>query len=133
MTRKTTFLRDLGFKFNYLGLALDMARKFFASVAKALKLKFRKIWRLILMFVTGENLLKWWCFLPPHWIVLKRSAVKSVSGYSNISKGCLLCVHEKFEIANYPNQEELLNKQSELISKCHRTNQHLLAVCESNF
>ena len=48
---------------------------------------------------------------------LKWSVVKSVPGYSNISKRCLLCLHEKFEIVNYPNQKELLKKRFELISK----------------
>ena len=38
--------------------------------------------------------------------------VKSVPGYSNISKRCMLCLHEKYEILNYPDQEELLNKRS---------------------
>ena len=39
--------------------------------------------------------------------------VKSVPGYSNILKKCMLCLHEKYEILNYPDQEELLNKRSE--------------------
>ena len=46
---------------------------------------------------------------------LKWSVVMSVPGCSNISKRCLLCLYERFEILNYPNQEELLNKRSELI------------------
>ena len=33
--------------------------------------------------------------------------VKSVPGYSNISEICMLCLHEKHEILNYPDQEEL--------------------------
>ena len=33
--------------------------------------------------------------------------VKSVPGYSNISKRCMLHLHEKYEILNYPDQEEL--------------------------
>ena len=36
---------------NYLGLALGMALKFYASVAKRLKLKVKKFLRLIFMFV----------------------------------------------------------------------------------
>ena len=39
------------FKFNNLGLALDMVLKFYISVAKGLKLKVRKFLRLITMFV----------------------------------------------------------------------------------
>ena len=34
---------------------------------------------------------------------LKLSVLKSLPGYSNISKRCLLCLHGKFEIVNYPN------------------------------
>ena len=45
---------------------------------------------------------------------LKWSVVKSVPRYSNISK-CLLCLHERFEIVNYPNQEELLIKRSDKV------------------
>ena len=41
---------------------------------------------------------------------LKWPVVKSFPGPSNISKKCLLCLLETFEIVNYPNQEELLNK-----------------------
>ena len=63
---------------------------------------------------------------------LKWSIVKSVPGYSNITKKCLLCLHEKLEIINYPNQEELLNQRSELISKCWHVNKYLLSNYKSN-
>ena len=63
---------------------------------------------------------------------LKWSIVKSIPGYSNISKRCLLCLHEKYEIINYPNQEELLNKGSELISECCHSNKYLLSNYKSN-
>ena len=43
---------------------------------------------------------------------------KKVPPYSNISKKCQLCLHEKLKKINYPRPEELLNKRSELISKC---------------
>ena len=48
------------FKFNNLGLALGIEFKFYTSVAKGLKLKVRKFWRLIPTFVevTGENTLE---------------------------------------------------------------------------
>ena len=46
---------------------------------------------------------------------LKWYIVKSVSSYSNITKSCMLCLHEKFEILTYPNQVELLNNRSELV------------------
>ena len=63
---------------------------------------------------------------------LKLSIVESIPGYSNISKRCLPCLHEKYEIINYPNQEELLNKRSELISKCGHSNKYLLSNYKSN-
>ena len=37
------------------------------------------------------------------WCIVKCSRL----GYSNISKKCMLCPHEKYEIINYPHQEEL--------------------------
>ena len=52
--------------------------------------------------------------------------VRSVAAYSNITKRCMLCLYEKLLIATYPNQEELLNKRSELVSKCRRENKLLL-------
>ena len=58
--------------------------------------------------------------------------VKSVSGYSDIPKRCMLCLHEKYEILNYPDQKELLNKSSELVSKCRHVNKFLLPNYESN-
>ena len=48
--------------------------------------------------------------------------VKSIPGYSNFLKRCMLCLHQKYEILNYPNQEELLNKRSEIVSKCQNVN-----------
>ena len=41
---------------------------------------------------------------------LKWSLTKSVQAYSSISKKYHLCLQEKFEILNYPNPNELLNK-----------------------
>ena len=63
---------------------------------------------------------------------LKWSIVKQVPSYSNITKKCLLCLHEKFEILNYPNPVEMLNKRSELISKCRHSNKFLLKIFKSN-
>ena len=51
---------------------------------------------------------------------------EKVPPYSNISEKCLLCLHEKIEIINYFRPEELLNKRSELISKCRHANKFLL-------
>ena len=41
------------------------------------------------------------------------SIVRFAPGYSNISKRCLLCLHEKLLITNYHNPAELLDKRSE--------------------
>ena len=54
------------------------------------------------------------------------SILKKVPPYSNISKKCLLCLHEKLETINYPRPDELLNKRSELISQCGHANKFLL-------
>ena len=43
--------------------------------------------------------------------------VKSVSDHSNIWMRCMFCLHEKYGILNYPDQEKLLNNRSELVSK----------------
>ena len=66
MTRKTTFFAGWSwFKFNNLGLALSIALKFYSSVAKGLKQKFKKFWELIPTFVevTGEKLVGGWGWL----------------------------------------------------------------------
>ena len=43
-----------------------------------------------------------------------------------------ICLYEKLKIINYPNKEELLNKPSELISKCRHVNKYLLSNYKSN-
>ena len=63
---------------------------------------------------------------------LKWSIIKSLPAYSNISKKCQLCLEEKFEILNYSNPNELLNKTSKLISKCRYLNKFLLSNYKSN-
>ena len=59
--------------------------------------------------------------------ILSWSILKSVPAYSNITKRCLLCLHEKLEIISYENTDELLNKKSELISKCRHQNKFQLS------
>ena len=63
---------------------------------------------------------------------LSWSIVKKVPSYSNITKKCNLCLYEKFAILTHQNQEELLNKRSEIISKCRHENKFLLANFKSN-
>ena len=68
MTRKTTFFEGWSwFKFDNLGVELAKNRKFYTNVAKGLKLKVRKSWGLIPMFVevTGEKLVEGHFCLPP--------------------------------------------------------------------
>ena len=52
------------FRVGNLGLILDMARIFYRSVAKGLKIKIRKFWMLIPTFgeVLGETLVGGWGF-----------------------------------------------------------------------
>ena len=59
------------------------------------------------------------------------SIVRFAPGYSNISKRCLLCPHEKLLMINYHNPPELLNKRSELMAKC-RHEKFLLSNCKGN-
>ena len=55
------------------------------------------------------------------WEIMRQAA-----SYSKISERCLLCLHEKLAIALYPNPEELLNKRSEMISRCRHVSKFLL-------
>ena len=69
------FQRWSWFKFNNLGLALGMALKFNTSVAKGSKVKVRKFWRPIPMFVevTGKKLVgEAFCPPPPNLNRVKR-------------------------------------------------------------
>ena len=56
--------------------------------------------------------------------------MKKVPAQSNITKTCLLCLHEKLEIINYPYPEEFMNKGSELVSNCWHANMYLLSNYE---
>lgn len=63
---------------------------------------------------------------------LSWSIVRKVPAYSNLSKKCQLCLHEKLEIITHPSPDTLLNKKSELISKCRHENKYLLANFKTN-
>ena len=58
--------------------------------------------------------------------------LKVLSGYSTISKWCLLCLNEKLLIATDPDQKQLLNKKSELIAKRLNENKFLLINYKTN-
>ena len=62
---------------------------------------------------------------------LEWSVVKQAKSYTNASKSCSLCLQEKLEILNYENKKELLNKRSEIVSKCRHMNKFLLANYKS--
>ena len=65
-------------------------------------------------------------------VTLWNLCIYQAASYSNILKRCLLCLHEKLAIALYPNPEELINKSSEIISKCRHLNKFLLMNFNSN-
>ena len=50
--------------------------------------------------------------------------------YNVNTKRCLLCLNEKLEIALYK-ENNLLNKRSELVSKCRHSNKYALASYDS--
>ena len=57
---------------------------------------------------------------------IKWSIIKTAPAYNNISKRCTLCLQEKLHIIEFPDQKNLLNRRSELVSKCRHTNKYLL-------
>ena len=57
---------------------------------------------------------------------IKWSVIKTMPAYSNISRRCLLCLQEKLCIIEHDNQENLLNRKSELVTKCRHANKFLL-------
>ena len=58
--------------------------------------------------------------------------LRTAKAYSNISKRCSLCLHEKQAIIVYPSREELLNRRSEQVTKCRHENKFLLKNFNSN-
>ena len=53
------------------------------------------------------------------WKIVRKAICDAKSNY------CLLCLKEKFFITNYPHENILLNKRSELISKCRHENKNV--------
>ena len=58
--------------------------------------------------------------------------LRTAKAYSNITKRCSLCLHEKLAIITYPYPDELLNRRSELVMKCRHENKFLLKNFNSN-
>ena len=50
----------------------------------------------------------------------------------NITKRCSLCLHEKLAIITYPYPDKLLDRRSELVTKCRHENKFLLKNFNSN-
>ena len=59
------------------------------------------------------------------WSIVKQCA----TSYNPVTKSCNLCLSEKFYICTFKDRANLLNKRSELISKCRHENKFLLASC----
>ena len=62
---------------------------------------------------------------------LKWSILRHAKSYSANARNCPLCVQEKFEILFYQTKAEILNKRSELITKCRHINKFMLANYKS--
>ena len=58
--------------------------------------------------------------------------LQTAKAYSNITKRCSLCLYEKLAIITYPYPGELLNRRSELVTKCRHENKFLLKNFNSN-
>ena len=52
--------------------------------------------------------------------------LRTAKAYSNITKKCSLCLHEKLAIIAYPYPNELLKRRSKLVTKCRHENTFLL-------
>ena len=70
-----------------------------------------------------------WDFKEKNYIIptLKWSIIKHAKSYTSNAKNCSLCLQEKFEILFYPIKNELINKRSEMITKCRHMNKFMLA------
>ena len=61
------------------------------------------------------------------WEVLQNAKI-----YSNLTKRCSLCLHEKLAIITYPYLDEILNRRSELVTKSRHEDKFLLKNFNSN-
>jgi len=53
--------------------------------------------------------------------------IRHKRSYTPEANNCPLCLHEKYEIANYPGKN-LINKRTEIISKCRHRRKFLLEL-----
>ena len=66
---------------------------------------------------------------------MKWLIIKVLPGYSNITKRWQLCLYEKNAVITYPDLKNLLNKRSEIMSKCPHQRKFLLSnyiTCDWN-
>ena len=63
---------------------------------------------------------------------LTREVFRTAKAYSDIAKRCSLCLDEKLAIISHPCPNGLLNRRSELITKCRHENKFLLKNFNSN-
>ena len=63
---------------------------------------------------------------------LKWEVLQTLKAYSNLTKRCCLCFHEKLAINTYPYPDKLLNRSSELVTKYRHENKFLLKNFNSN-
>ena len=56
--------------------------------------------------------------------------IRKEKAYTPETRRCMLCLAEKFEIANYPD-DNILNKRTEIIAKCRHRRKHLLSSFDS--
>ena len=57
--------------------------------------------------------------------------VRTAPSYRLTSRKCQLCLAEKYEIANHPEPEKLLNKRGEIVSKCRHQRRFKLALFDT--
>ena len=73
-----------------------------------------------------------------YWNIISANKTSSISweilgthkSYNQSSKRCLLCLNEKLAIALH-RDDNMLNKRSEVISKCRHRNKYMLANYDS--
>ena len=63
---------------------------------------------------------------------IKWSIIKFTHGYNSVTKSCSLCLYEKLLICEFHNSSRLINKRSELVSKCQHQNKHILMNFKPN-
>ena len=57
---------------------------------------------------------------------LKWSIIKYTHGYNSVTKSCSFCFYEKLLIRKFHDSSRLINKRSELVSKCRHQKKHIM-------